>query len=361
MADDATHRTQLEEAREGIAPRGTAESVNDLTHPNPDLTGRAVPVDDSDTTAFVVRIFGWSMLTLLAVYLVSTVLTLTYGWPGPAFDSVLGIVQLLLYVGAVVTAVAIAQRQRSHLLRTDAEAIANFNLWLVRGFFFAVLFVGLADAAISFLRVEGLLDNVVGGEMTRDLGRSSYRGPWVHVPLVVLGFVVGTFVRTLGVHWLTLLIVVAELAIVITRFVFSYEQAFMGDLVRFWYAALFLFASAYTLIEEGHVRVDVFYAGFSDRVKGTVNAVGTILLGITLCWTIIIIGLGGRSSIVYGTVSRFEVSQSGFGMYVKYMMAAFLAVFAITMLVQFVAYLFDAVADRRGRPGSRINGAAPAH
>lgn len=36
----------------------------------------------------------------------------------------------------------------------------------------------------------------------------------------------------------------------------------MADLVRFWYAALFLFASAYTLLEEGHVRVDVFYAGF---------------------------------------------------------------------------------------------------
>ena len=67
--------------------------------------------------------------------------------------------------------------------------------------------------------------------------------------------------KTLGFPWLALLIVVAELAIVITRFVFSYEQAFMGDLVRFWYAALFLFASAYTLYEEGHVRVDVFYAG----------------------------------------------------------------------------------------------------
>ena len=155
---------------------------------------------------------------------------------------------------------------------------------------------------------------------------------------------------------------VAELAIVLTRFVFSYEQAFMGDLVRFWYAALFLFASAYTLISEGHVRVDVFYAGFKNRTKGTINAVGTILLGITLCWTIIVIGLGGKSSVVYGTVSRFEVSQSGFGMYVKYMMAAFLAVFAITMLIQFVAYLFDAVADRKGRPNSRIAGTeAAAH
>ena len=52
--------------------------------------------------------------------------------------------------------------------------------------------------------------------------------------------------KGLGFIWLALLVVVAEFLIVITRFVFSYEQAFMGDLVRFWYAALFLFASANT-------------------------------------------------------------------------------------------------------------------
>ena len=351
----------FKEASEGIAPRGTAEAVDDLAHPNPALHAGAVAPDDSDTAAYLLRIFGWSMLLLLPAYLASTILTLSFGWPGPGFASALGIVQLLLYVAAVVGAVFIAGRQRSHSLRADADGISRFNAWLVRGFFFAVLFVGLADAAISFMRVEGMLEGVFGLELARDLGRSVFRGPWVHLPLVALGFVVACFTRTIGFHWLTLLIVVAELAIVITRFVFSYEQAFMGDLVRFWYAALFLFASAYTLIHEGHVRVDVFYAGFSDRTKGTVNAVGTLLLGITLCWTIIVVSFAGSSSIVYGTVSRFEVSQSGFGMYVKYMMAGFLAVFAITMLIQFVAYLFDAVADRRGRPGSRIGEAAPAH
>ena len=58
------------------------------------------------------------------------------------------------------------------------------------------------------------------------------------------------------------MIVLGELLIVIARFIFSYEQAFMGDLVRFWYAALFLFSSAYTLVHDGHVRVDIIYASF---------------------------------------------------------------------------------------------------
>ena len=54
----------------------------------------------------------------------------------------------------------------------------------------------------------------------------------------------------------------------------------MGDLVRFWYAALFLFASAYALIHEGHVRVDVLYTSFSESKKAWTNTIGSSILGI---------------------------------------------------------------------------------
>jgi hypothetical protein len=40
-------------------------------------------------------------------------------------------------------------------------------------------------------------------------------------------------------------------------------------------------------------------------------------------------------------------------MYIKYQMAVFIGLFAITMLIQFVSYYFDAVADRRDEPGRR--------
>jgi hypothetical protein len=54
-------------------------------------------------------------------------------------------------------------------------------------------------------------------------------------------------------------------------------------------------------------------------------------------------------------VVNFEVSQSGFGMYVKYLMASFLVIFAITMLIQFVSYLMESVADYRDEDGTRLN------
>jgi TRAP-type mannitol/chloroaromatic compound transport system permease small subunit len=127
--------------------------------------------------------------------------------------------------------------------------------------------------------------------------------------------------------------------------VFSYEQAYMGDVVRFWYAALFLFASASTLVQEGHVRVDVLYTGFSRRKKAWFDTIGSCLLGIPICWVILMHGMGGRGNSLNSPLLSFEVSQSGYGMYVKYLMAGFLIVFAVSMLIQFVSYILYNIAQ----------------
>ncbi len=311
------------------------------------------------------RFFSWSMLFFLVAYLINNTLVHSQQWPGvKAFSSAIADwrlwAQLAIYAAALILAwLFVKGRDRS--LRADAASITAINTYLIRSMFWAVFFIGLADMAISFLRVEDLLHLVVDEQLAKDLGRPQFRGPMVHLPLLALGFVAGAITRTLGFHWLALLIVLAELAIVITRFIFSYEQAFMGDLVRFWYAALFLFASAYTLLEEGHVRVDIFYSAMRRTRKGFVNSFGAVFFGMTLCWTIIVIGLGGKSAIIYGPLANFEVSQSGFGMYTKYWMAGFLGVFAITMLLQFTAQFLESVADKRQQPGSRTTNTEVAH
>ncbi|TFH46648.1 MAG: TRAP transporter small permease subunit, partial [Lysobacterales bacterium] len=226
-------------------------------------------------------------------------------------------------------------------------------MYIVKAAFWIVLLVGLADAVISFLRVEGFLPALFGDELATELGRNQFRAPYVHGPLILASLILAATTRSLGFTWLALLVVVAELQIVISRFIFSYEQAFMGDLVRMWYAGLFLFSSAYTLIEEGHVRVDVLYSGFNQRTRGLVNAVGSVVLGLPFCWTIILLGMSKSTSIITNPLLSLEVTQSGFGMYIKYLMAAFLAVFAVSMAIQFTGYFLEGVADYRGDGGKR--------
>lgn len=311
--------------------------------------------------AIAARIFGWLMLTTTAAFLINVVLTFWFGFPGigpligwdangePSLP--LSIIQLGIYALSIAFAVALVMKSPNRSLRADEESVAAFNRFLVRAAFWVVLLVGIVDAFLSFLRVEGLLELYFSEEMAGNLGRSAYRGLFVHTPFVILGIVIAAFTRTLGFTWLALLVVVAELIIVFSRFVFSYEQAFMADLVRFWYGALFLFASAYTLFDDGHVRVDLLYAGFRRQTKGAVNKWGAILLGIPLCWVIMGFGMSAKTSVIISPILVFEVTQAGFGLYVKYFMAGFLGVFAVTMLVQFVSQYFGAVADTRGEEG----------
>lgn len=309
------------------------------------------------------RHFSWIMLAVLAAFMINNVLTVSFDFPGATAalgdGGATAWAQVGVYVAFIAMAVFFVVSTPTTALRWDARRISNFNAYLIRACFWAVLFVGVVDATIAFMRTEGLLSAFFSDDMVKQFGLSRFVGAYIHVPLIVLGFLVAIRSRTLGFTWLALMIVVAELLIVVSRFVFSYEQALMGDLVRYWYAALFLFASAYTLLDEGHVRVDVFYAGFRDEKKGKVNAIGSILLGMTTSWVIIGLGFNGKTAIINSPVANFEVTQTGgVGMFIKYQMALFLGIFAITMLIQFVAYLMEAVADMRGEPGKRVVNAA---
>ncbi|MEQ9586629.1 MAG: TRAP transporter small permease subunit [Parvibaculaceae bacterium] len=306
------------------------------------------------TIICLIRVFGWSMLSVLGVYLINNYLIFWRGWPGilgaAKAGGHLGWLQAGFYIGAIALATLYATSTCEHSLRHENARVSSIASYLMRMTFWAVLLVGASDLALSLFRLENLLVPLFGEALAAELILADFRGIYVHMPLIALSLVIAALTQEIGVTWLALLIVVAELIIVISRFVFSYEQAFMGDLVRFWYAGLFLFSSAYTLREGGHVRVDVIYADLSTKAKGAVNFVGTLLLGMPFCWVILVIGTASETGIFNSALTGFEITGTGYGMFVKYLLSVFLGVFALIMLVQFVAYLFEAAADYLGLP-----------
>ena len=64
----------------------------------------------------------------------------------------------------------------------------------------------------------------------------------------------------------------------IARYFFSSGSIAMQEMEWHLFAMVFLFGIAYTLKEDGHVRVDVLYDRFSPRWKAIVNIGGTALL-----------------------------------------------------------------------------------
>lgn len=306
---------------------------------------------------YLYRFFGWLVIWGLLAFFVEKFLMVAFDFPvfsAYAEKNWFFTIQLGIYSSAIVMAVISVVFRPVRSLRDEASTVHEINAFIIRACFWVVLLTGIFDAAIALMRVEGLLILFLEKGLAASLGYSSFVAPYVHFPLLLIGVIVATKTRTLGFHWLALLIVVAELLIVISRFVFSYEQALMGDLVRYWYAALFLFSSAYTLYDEGHVRVDLLYTNFSRQRKGFFNALGCIFWGASTCLVILVIGMGSNQSIVNSPLKVFEVSQAGnIGMFIKYQMAVFIAIFAGTMLIQFVSYFLESIADMRGEPAER--------
>ena len=311
-----------------------------------------------NTTDLFLKLFGWLSISLVAAYLLDNIMIVGFNFPG-AFSifkdfSLVGLFELFIYVIAGLVTYFIVKKSNLNF-RNNSIILHNFNIYLIRSFFWIVLIIGLVDIAIAFMRVEKIFEFLFGKEIASNFSRPVFVGLYFHVPLIIIGFVIAKFTKTIGFHWLSLLIVASELLIVITRFVFSYEQTFMGDLVRYWYAGLFLFASAYTLYEDGHVRVDILYQGLKEKTKNLVNCFGSILMGWSTSIIIILICFYGKQSIVNSPVANFEITQQGsVGMFIKYHMAVFLAIFGVTMLIQFISYFFESIADYKNEKGKRI-------
>ena len=307
----------------------------------------------------LIRIFSYSILAITFIFLINNVLTVWFEWPGvkklfanyglfgfkklsnPLEGSLLTIayIQLFLYFVSILLAIFYVFRSIKQTLETDSEILTKFTAYIIRSSFWAVLIVGIADLIVSFMVVEKLVEPIFGETLKVKLVIPAFRITFVHFPLILISFVIGYFTRTVGFIWLAVLVVASEFFIVVSRFIFEYEQAFQGDLVRFWYSALYLFASAYALMHEGHVRVDVLYTGFSERKKAWTNSMGSLLLGIPLCLIVLFLGMGGKASIINGPVISFEITQQGSnGLYLLYLMAVYLAVFGVTMLIQFTSY-----------------------
>jgi TRAP-type mannitol/chloroaromatic compound transport system permease small subunit len=83
--------------------------------------------------------------------------------------------------------------------------------------------------------------------------------------------------------WLTVVMVVVTFVIVIMRYVFDAGAVWLQESVVWMHAVVFMIGAAYTLQQDEHVRVDIFYRTMSERRRAWVDLLGTLLFLLPLC------------------------------------------------------------------------------
>jgi TRAP-type mannitol/chloroaromatic compound transport system permease small subunit len=78
------------------------------------------------------------------------------------------------------------------------------------------------------------------------------------------------------VRWLALFMVLLQFAVVVLRYVFGISFIFLNEGVLYMHAALFMVGAGYTLLIDGHVRVDIFYSKLARRGRAAIDLAGAL-------------------------------------------------------------------------------------
>jgi TRAP-type mannitol/chloroaromatic compound transport system permease small subunit len=154
--------------------------------------------------------------------------------------------------------------------------------------------------------------------------------------------------------WCALFIVLTGFAVVLMRYVLGLGSLWLQESILYAHAALFLLAAAWTLKEDGHVRVDVFYASAAPRTKAWVDLCGALFLllpfAAALLWF----------SVPYVTRSWdiLERSRETSGLPLVFLLKTLIPAFAVLLALQGVSQIIRAAAFLSPRPAQRGEGAA---
>lgn len=147
--------------------------------------------------------------------------------------------------------------------------------------------------------------------------------------------------------WLTLFMVVVTCIVVVMRYVFDAGLIWMQESIIWMHAVVFMVGAAYTLQQEEHVRVDVFYRVMSDRHRAWINLLGVLVFLWPLC---LFLGIASVDFIAASFSLREASRESGGLPYpLLPLLKTALLIMPLTVALQGLSMLLRSVATLRGR------------
>jgi TRAP-type mannitol/chloroaromatic compound transport system permease small subunit len=90
-----------------------------------------------------------------------------------------------------------------------------------------------------------------------------------------------------GVGWVTLGLVLVVFIDVVMRYLFNTSYVFTQELEWHLFGFIFLIGAGYTLLHDGHVRVDIIFQRLGFKGRAWVNLCGVLLFLIPGCLMVI--------------------------------------------------------------------------
>jgi|TARA_B110000902_G_scaffold230713_1_gene272428 TRAP-type mannitol/chloroaromatic compound transport system permease small subunit len=148
------------------------------------------------------------------------------------------------------------------------------------------------------------------------------------------------------VSWLTLAMVVVTMVIVVLRYYFESGSIALQESITYLHGLVFMLGIAFTLQRGGHVRVDIFYRGFSPRRKALVDLVGGLLFLVPVSLLIFIFSW----DYVAASWAIGETSEERSGIEGIYLLKTLLLLMPATLLLQGLVEILKSALVLMGKP-----------
>ncbi|MSP42678.1 MAG: TRAP transporter small permease subunit [Alphaproteobacteria bacterium] len=140
--------------------------------------------------------------------------------------------------------------------------------------------------------------------------------------------------------WLATLLVVVQFIVVLLRYVFGIGALMLQESRTYMFSILFMLGAGYTLLQDGHVRVDIFYRTAKPSTKAVVDLLGSLFFLIPVCVLILIIS----RPYVAASWAVLEGSKETSGIPGIFLLKSLIPLFAILLILQGAANAIRAFA-----------------
>ena len=143
---------------------------------------------------------------------------------------------------------------------------------------------------------------------------------------------IDSFIERVGklISFFMIVLVCVVLVVVVGRYFFQIGSIALQELITYLHATIFLLGISYTLKQDGHVRVDIFYRDFSPKNKALVNLFGGIFfvlpISIFIFWVCF--------DYVVASWSILETSKENNGLPFVYLLKSLMLVMPSLLIVQ---------------------------
>jgi TRAP-type mannitol/chloroaromatic compound transport system permease small subunit len=136
------------------------------------------------------------------------------------------------------------------------------------------------------------------------------------------------------VAWLALLLVLVVFAVVLMRYVFGIGSVKVQESIVYMHAIIFMVAGGYTLLHDGHVRCDIFYAAAAPRRRALIDLIGVAVFLLPTC---ALIGWAAWPFVAQAWAVREGSPEGTLGIPGVYLLKSVILVFAALVALQGLA------------------------